>query len=232
MNFEILETGSSGNATLIEGRILIDCGIAYSRIEPYAPELQIVLLTHRHSDHFTKSTVRRLARQRPTLRWAGGDWMIGPLLEAGVDRRNIDALDMDSWYTYAMPEGPVKVCAFETQHDVQNCGWRIRRGPNDALFYATDLGSLDGIKAEGYTHYLLEANYRDAELQERMEEKLEAGAFAYESRAAAVHLSWEQATEWLQENMAPWSVWIPMHGHQEREKTDGREENADAEGHG
>lgn len=232
MRFEVLETGSSGNATLIEDRILIDCGVAYSRIEPYAKGLQIVLLTHRHGDHFRKSTVRALARKRPTLRWACGEWMIGPLLEAGVDRRNIDALDMDSWYTFSLPDGMIKVCAFETIHDVRNCGWKIWRGSTDCLFYVTDLGSLDGIEAKGYTHYLLEANYRDAELQERIDEKLEAGGFAYEARVEEMHLSWEQATEWLQKNMAPWSSWIPMHGHQEREKTDGREENADPEGNG
>lgn len=48
VTYEIIETGSTGNATVVEKKILIDCGVAYSKLEPFIPELRLVLLTHAH----------------------------------------------------------------------------------------------------------------------------------------------------------------------------------------
>lgn len=235
MNYDIIQTGSDGNATVIDDKILIDCGVAYKKLEHYIPELRLVLLTHEHSDHFRKSTVRRIAKERPALRWACRHWMVPALVEAGVDKRNIDVLSPDCWYTVCWDtfgENAVKISPFDTIHDAPNCGWRIWRGQQDSIFYATDLRSLGGIEAKGYGVYLLEANYREADLQDRLNEKLDAGEFAYETRAQFTHLSWEQAMEWLKENMAKYSVWVPMHQHKERETNDGREENAIQEDNG
>lgn len=221
MRYEILETGSEGNATVIEDEILIDCGTAFKRIEPHLQNLCIILLTHSHSDHFRKSTVARMAKARPALRWACGNWMVPALLEAGVKERSIDVLEMGTWYAYLTRGGLVKVSPFATRHDVPNCGWRLFRRHDDTLFYATDLADLDGIAAKDYTTYLLEANHREADLQRRIDEKMDAGEFAYETRAMENHLSVEQAMEWLQRNMGPRSTWVPMHEHKEREKQDG-----------
>lgn len=218
MKPEVIQTGSDGNCTVIDGAIAIDIGVPWYKVEPYAPGLKLVLCTHQHGDHFNRRTVKTLARKRPTLRWACGWWMTEHLIAAGVDLRNIDALDMGCWYKYQTGQDEwISVCGFETQHDTPNCGWRLWRNQHETLFYATDLGTIDGIQAKAYTIYLLEANYTEADLQRRMEEKLDAGGFAYETRAAETHLSWEEATEWLRENMAPGSIWIPMHQHKERE---------------
>lgn len=70
MQCEILATGSAGNAVVLGGTILIDCGVPYKLLAPYVPDLQLVLLTHIHSDHFRRATIRRLAAERPG--YAGG----------------------------------------------------------------------------------------------------------------------------------------------------------------
>ena len=218
MNYEIIQSGSDGNCTIVNDRIAIDIGVPFYRIERFVPDLRLVLCTHEHGDHFNRRTVRTLARKRPTIRWACGEWMAEHLIAAGVDRRNIDILEMGDWYKYQIGRDEwISVNGFETQHDARNCGWRLWKNHHETLFYATDLGTLDGIQAKAYTVYLLEANYTEADLQRRMEEKLEAGEFAHESRVAETHLSWEEAAEWLRQNMAPHSVWIPMHQHKERE---------------
>jgi len=49
MNVEIIETGSKGNATLVNSTILIDCGVAYKKLVPCVENLGLVLLTHVHS---------------------------------------------------------------------------------------------------------------------------------------------------------------------------------------
>ena len=68
MQCEILATGSAGNAVVLGGTILIDCGVSHKLLAPYVPDLQLVLLTHIHSDHFRRATIRRLAAERPRLR--------------------------------------------------------------------------------------------------------------------------------------------------------------------
>ena len=45
----IIASGSAGNAVVINKEILIDCGVAFKHIKPFAKELKIVLLTHIHS---------------------------------------------------------------------------------------------------------------------------------------------------------------------------------------
>lgn len=49
MNFEVIETGSKGNALVLNDCILIDCGVAYKKIEPYAKHLKLALISHVHS---------------------------------------------------------------------------------------------------------------------------------------------------------------------------------------
>ena len=52
VKYNIISTGSDGNATILEDFVLVDCGVPYKALEPYVPKLKLVLLTHIHSDHF------------------------------------------------------------------------------------------------------------------------------------------------------------------------------------
>lgn len=211
MTYKIIQSGSDGNATLINGSILVDCGVSYSKIKPYEKDLKLVLLTHEHSDHFRKPTVRILAYKRPTLRWVCCHWMVPLLIEQGVDRRCIDVAVPGYNMAY---RDLCTVSPFETQHNVKNCGWRIFSG-DSSIFYATDLGDLEGIQAKGYTLYLLEANHTKAEIEAAVTAAQENGEYTYRVRAAENHLSYEQAVDWLAENMGPHSLWVPMHQHKE-----------------
>lgn len=216
MTFDVIASGSSGNAVVINGEILIDCGVPFKALEGVKKDLKLVLLTHVHGDHFKPRTARALHRERPALRWGCCGWMVGPLLEAGVDKRVIDVLMPGFCSVYkglctVMPEGLV--------HDVSNCGYHIWSGKN-ALFYATDTATLDGVEAVGYDLYLIEANHNRDELEARAKDKRDTGEYAYEYRAAANHLSQEQALDWLYSQMGPNSRYVFLHQHQERSKSD------------
>ena len=50
MNYKIISSCSTGNATIIKDIILIDCGVTFKKLEKYYKKLKIVLLTHIHSD--------------------------------------------------------------------------------------------------------------------------------------------------------------------------------------
>ena len=212
----VIATGSTGNAVVVDNDILIDCGVPFGALEPYYKRFKIVLLTHIHGDHFNPATIKRLHFMRPALRFACAPWLVKPLLDIGIDGNMIDqSLPVAGSYLRYGPD--TYVGCERIPHDVDNCCWHIWRGVEKA-FYATDCGSLDEIVAKDYDLYLVEANHTQAELAARLAAKEEAGEYAYERRAALVHLSQEQALDWLAENMGPRSKYIFLHQHKEREE--------------
>jgi len=214
MTYNIIATGSSGNAVILDGRILIDCGVPYKKLQPYVKDLRLVLLTHEHTDHFKVGTVRALHRERPALRWGCCGWMVPYLIEAGVDRRVIDVYAPTHFVIY---HGLDNLMVFPVPlfHNVPNCGYILEMGC-EKIFYATDTGTLEGIEAKDYDLYLIEANHTQAEIEERIRAKEAAGEFIYETAAQQNHLSREQALEWLAQNMGRHSKYVFLHQHQER----------------
>lgn len=212
MIYKIIATGSSGNAVVLNDNILIDCGVSLKALSDVKKHINLVLLTHIHSDHFNKSTIRQLARDRPILRFACCEWLVSDLLDYNVSERNIDVMEVGKTYNY----GAFKVSPVKLYHDVPQCGWRVFIGDKKAI-YMTDTATLDGITAKDYDLYLIEANYSEAELQERIRLKEEVGEYVYEYRVPHTHLSKEQADKWLLENMGEHSGYVYLHQHEERE---------------
>ena len=212
VRYNIIASGSQGNAVILNDAVLIDCGVPYKQLAPYVPKLKLVLLTHIHSDHFCKRTLRRLAAERPTLRFGCCRWLASPLVAAGVPERQIDLLKPRVMYCY----GLCNVIPFELTHNVPNCGYKVHFG-NGNVIYATDTNNLDGIQAIGYDLYLIEANYNDEDIRRRIKEKRMAGQFAYEEQAFRNHLSEAKCTEFLLRNMRGNGIAIPMHVHVDKE---------------
>lgn len=166
-------------------------------------------------DHFKPKTAAALHRERPTLRFGCCEWMVKPLLDAGVDRRVIDVLEPHHTYAYG---GIGDIRPEPLTHNVPNCGYHIFTFSWERLFYATDTGTMDGIEAKGYDLYLIEANHTREDIEARIAEKTAAGEFAYEVSAARNHLSREQAEDWLYQNIGPNSQYVFLHQHAERRK--------------
>ena len=222
MIYDVIASGSTGNAVVINDSVMIDCGVPYKALKHHVKRLQLVLLTHVHGDHFNPSTVRRLAHDRPSIRWGCCEWMVPHVVSAGVDARQIDVYVCGGTTEYrgaGLLITPVKLT-----HNVPNCGYKIKqrfiRGMpqsfHGSLFYATDTGTLEWINAKNYDIYMVEANHTRAEIEAAVHEAQEDGAFTYRIKAAENHLSEEQAVDWLAENAGPHSVWLPMHRHQDK----------------
>lgn len=64
MEYNIISTGSKGNAVVINDVILIDCGVSFRALKDVYKNIKIVLLTHIHSDHFNRRTIKALANNR------------------------------------------------------------------------------------------------------------------------------------------------------------------------
>lgn len=214
LQFSVLSTGSkNGNCLILNNILSLDMGVTAKAVSPYIKTMRLVFCGHEHGDHFKRSTIRKLAQERPGLRFCGGPWMAAKFLDAGVQARNIDVLEAGKTYDY----GAFQIEPVELYHDVPNYGLKIYMG-GEKIFYAVDTGFIDHVEAKEFSYYFLESNHTAADIEARAEEKRERGEFAYEYRAAANHLSYEQAMDWLYKNMGPRSQYVLLHGHEEESK--------------
>jgi hypothetical protein len=127
------------------------------------------------------------------------------LIECGVDIRNIDIVEPNKTYNY----GIVKIKPIELFHNVLNMGYKILF-KDYKVIYATDTNKII-TQAKGYDLYLIEANYEENTLQQRINDKILNAEFVYEYSLPERHLSKEKCIEFLLENMHENSKYIFMH---------------------
>lgn len=210
IRYNILATGSKGNAVIINDTLLIDCGVPFRALKDSYQTLKLVLLTHIHGDHFNRTTIKKMAKERPTLRFGCCSWLVEPLVSLGVSKSNIDVFETDVMYGY----GLFNVIPISLVHDVPNCGYKVHF-PEGKLFYATDTNNLNGITAKNYDLYLVEANFGEEEIKVRIAEKKAACEYAYERRVLETHLSKEKADDFIYRNIGPRSKYVYLHRHAE-----------------
>lgn len=211
MRFNIIATGSKGNAIIVNDKILIDCGVSFTKLKEYYKNIQLVLLTHIHGDHFNKTTIRTLGQQRPTLRFGCCEWLVNDLVECGISKKNIDVLEVGTIYNFNI----CKVSPLLLYHNVPQCGYRIFI-EDKKMIYATDTNTLEGISAKNYDYYLIEANYTEEGIKERIEAKELLGLYVYEYESMENHLSKEKCDEFITNNKKDDSEYYYMHCHVER----------------
>lgn len=210
MEYRIISTGSKGNAVILNDEILIDCGVPYKSIKPYVKGLKLVLLTHIHSDHFKPETIRALTNDRPTLRFGCGKWLLPSVIACGVRKTKIDIYIPNTKNQYT---SDLQLIMIPLKHNVSNCGFKIHLN-GEKIFYATDCNNLDGIDAPGYDYYMIEANYEDEEIWERIRQKEETGQYCYEYDVLNNHLSKKKADDFIVANANENSKYIYLHGHE------------------
>ena len=88
----------------------------------------------------------------------------------------------------------------------------------EKAIYITDTNTVEGIVAKNYDLYLIEGNYDEEEIKQRIKEKEEQGAFINEYRTMNSHLSVQQATNWLMKNMGDNSSYEFIHQHKDKRK--------------
>jgi phosphoribosyl 1,2-cyclic phosphodiesterase len=200
--YKILSTGSEGNAVIYFDTVMVDCGIAFALIKNYIKDIQLILLSHEHCDHFNLSTLKKIQFERPCIRIGCGEFMTEKL--SGI--RNIDVMEIGKIYNY----GTFKISPVRLYHDTPNFGYRIF---NDSkkIFHATDTFTLEGITAKGYDLYALEANYDEAHIWDVIEEKRLRGEYAHQKGAINSHLSIQQAQNFVLRNASDNYEFITLH---------------------
>lgn len=221
MNYEILGTGSTGNCVILNDCIMLDCGLPYKQIKTYLKNVKLIFISHRHSDHLNKSTIKKIAYNHPNIKFLVAFYLVDLLLELGVTKKNILTIDLEKWYDI----GVCKVKLEPLIHDVPNTALKIEMNHSKTI-YIVDTNSVEHIEAKDYNLYMIEANYTDEEeLENRIKQDYDNGlAFSHYERVKKTHLSQQKAYNWLQKNMNKNSEFVFLHEHidRERKEEDGR----------
>lgn len=214
IKYEILSSGSNGNCIIVNDYLMLDCGLQYKKIKEYLKNIKVIFISHCHSDHLKKSTIRKISYEKPSIKFIVGNFLVADLLLLGVNKKNIITFDTGKWFDI----GIFKVKMDYLYHDVPNNCLHIEFKNGEKLLYATDTSSIDHIQAKGYDIYLIEANYlTDDELIEKIKEQEEKGEYSYYNRVLKTHLSQLQAINWLDKNKGVNSEYCFIHQHFEKE---------------
>lgn len=178
MQVQILASGSSGNAVVIDKHILVDAGVPRKEIVQRDLEIQTLIITHPHGDHMKFPLVRHLLSEGVKAYLPVG--AIGALAEEGrldptplVEAGQIVVLN-DSIKERLLP-GRLRLTALsQSHHDMTNYALVFENKRTEKrLLYATDLDTLSatpltkGLYDQGtFDTILLEGNYDEDYLRE------------------------------------------------------------------
>ena len=191
---KIIASGSTGNAVLYFGKVLVDCGVSFAKIEAFLPGVRLVLISHGHGDHFNGKTLKKIQFEYPNIEIFNAAQRIQG---GGTSVRRFTI-------------GDIKFAVFPLYHDVPNYGFCIEcKGKK--IFHATDTAHLDGITAKGYDYYCIEANYDEDVANEVIEFKRSHSLFAHEAGSVNSHLSIQQCDSFFEANRGPGSVLVRLH---------------------
>lgn len=211
ITYNIIATGSKGNSVLYKDldfgiTFLIDLGIPYKDVEKYLNDVNIIFLTHRHSDHFDKSTITRVGREHPDIILVVPEHLVEEVKELNYAGRTF-VIENDKKFKY----DSIVVETVNLFHDVPNVGYKIITANAFKLIHCTDTGSISHINAKGYDLYAIEHNYKEADMLEKIKRKINDGLFAYEVRSKENHLSFDQAESWIESQRKNTSEVIKLH---------------------
>lgn len=204
--YNIISSSSEGNAIVYFDSVLVDCGVSYKKLQKYVLGIQLVLLTHTHKDHFNIKTIKRLAFERPAIRFGCGEFLSDQL----KDVPNVDVYKPGVIYNY----GAFQISPIILYHDVPNFGYRIFQ-EGKKIIHATDTHTLDGISAKNYDLYALESNYDEDTIWDIIKDKEDHGEFAYQKGSINSHLSKQQAHNFILKNAGKNYKFIMLHQSKE-----------------
>jgi len=120
----------------------------------------------------------------------------------------IDVYSFDEMSDY----GDFQIIPFELVHDVPNTGYKVHI--NDwKCIYATDTNQIN-TDAKNYDVYLIESNYDEDTIQDRIDKKIIDGLdYIYDYKVMKNHLSKQKADDFIYKNIGLKGTYIYMHEH-------------------
>lgn len=185
LDYNIIATGSSGNAVRIEN-IMFDCGIPFARMKEDLYKVDTLLITHAHSDHIKPATFDRIRKEFPMTRiYANADVAY---------QYDVDKVIGSCPFTL---RGNRKVYPFDGVHDVPVTGYIVEmKGLN--ILYMTDTAVVKPPYSKPIDYFFLESNFDERKLKEQAKKYKRHGYDPYLS--VTRHLSTQKCKEFYYVN--------------------------------
>lgn len=154
LNYRVISSGSKGNAVRI-GNVMVDCGVAFKNMKDALYQCKYLLITHIHSDHVKKATLKKIKEFFPRIQIIGNYEVHQHF---GVD------IICNAGYPIEMKD--YVFLPFEGIHDVLCYGYAWNDGANQ-IIYCTDTSSLENAPTEKkYDYLFLESNHDRQKLEQ------------------------------------------------------------------
>ena len=161
LDYTILSSGSVGNAVRIRN-IMIDCGIAFSKMKKELYKCQYLLITHDHQDHVKPAVLNQIVTQFPNIE-------IFSTYKVARLNDMVTAINTDYLPIY-LAKANCNMWAVPVPHNTLCFAYVLHFEDLD-LLYATDLKNTNDLsrftEEEGfqYDYTFLEANYDETKLR-------------------------------------------------------------------
>lgn len=157
MEYKIINSGSDGNCVIIE-RMMIDIGLSYKKIEKYLHKIDMIFITHQHTDHVKKATLKQIRKYHPKIKI-----MCSKALKDHLKDKDLIVVKSNVQYNVKLKDTILTFQPFDCVHNVPTQGIVFKYNDEYGI-YATDTNTLehsyecnlgDGL----YDYFFIEANY-------------------------------------------------------------------------
>lgn len=212
---EILGTGSTGNAVLIDDTIMIDCGLGVNKLLPYLQNVRHLFITHRHSDHLNISVLKNIAKKVSESIIRFGLHVNSDCYEM-IERKAPEIAEMiESERLTSHSSLNLKIDGVEYQietyplyHDVENQGFVITKD-GKTLIHATDTSTMKDAPNKQFDVILVEGNYDESKLIEYL--KSDDREVRYRAARNLRHLSIQAHENFVKSHSHPETVSLMLH---------------------
>ena len=184
-DIEVINSGSDGNAVMIDDCILIDFGLAYKHVGKYMNKADVIIVTHRHGDHFHLQAFKMFLKKNSFKvrnvmymnkdvanhideKLENSDLSFVPKRENILKTNTFQDSTLEV-YELNTKKGKYKMEIFRLVHDVENQGIILTNENGETLIYATDTETMEyAPKGRKYDYILVEGNYDEQKVLEAM----------------------------------------------------------------
>ena len=211
MKYNVIGSNSKGNAIIIEDKILLDCGVSFTKLKKHMKDIKLIFISHVHKDHILPKTIELISYNYPSIKYlCGSHEVVKKLVCCGVDKKNIYVLPSQKWYDLGLCKIKLELLV----HDTPNFALKLDYN-NQKLIYIVDTNEVAQIIAKNYNLYLIEANYNEELLEQHIQDCInnqdDENKLYYLERVKKTHLSYEKANDFLINNMGESSGYKYIH---------------------
>lgn len=185
---------------LTNAKILLDIGVSFDKIAHIQPNVDLICISHAHSDHINWDTLHRITNGRPDLKIILPDFVEIPQKYSDLYQQSIIATNHEDIECYSRTGVPIKITPVKNKHGTEYSMGYVISIYNSDLLFSTDLSSTSTLPQDSiFDLILIETNYDADEYTKNI------------ISGAKNHLSVQDAIKYATKHISESGHIIPLH---------------------